>query len=71
MRIPFSRFGLPQVIMLPAIITAIMMLCLLTGLVFAPVWLLVSIQILLAALLVVSFAVGAFATNLILDWLRR
>jgi phosphatidylserine decarboxylase len=56
MRIGLTKYGLPQVVALPAIILAAMILCFLMGVVFLNTWLLIAAELVLAALLVFVLA---------------
>jgi len=56
MKFPLTRYGLPQVVLLPAIILVLMLLCLLAGFAFAPAWLVITAQIPLLALLIFVLA---------------
>jgi len=50
MRIPLTKYGWPQVAVYPAVVLVVMVVCLLTGRFFLPLWALVSIEVLLGAL---------------------
>jgi len=57
MRIPLTKYGLPQVAVFPAALLAIMAGCLPIGVFFMPAWIIISIEAVLAILLlwVLSF----------------
>jgi phosphatidylserine decarboxylase len=57
MRIPFTKYGWPQVAVFPAALLAVMICCLLIGGLFLPAWAIISIEAVLAVLLlwVLSF----------------
>jgi phosphatidylserine decarboxylase len=57
MRIPLTKYGLPQVIIFPAAIFVVMIVILLTGDLFLPVWTIIFIELVLIALMtfVLSF----------------
>lgn len=55
MRIPLTKFGWPQVIVLPMVLLAVMALFLVTGVKFLPNWVVFSIELLLTTLLLLVF----------------
>lgn len=57
MRIPLTKYGWPQVAIFPAALIAVMACCLLAGVLFLPTWAVISIEMVLAVLLlwVLSF----------------
>ena len=52
MRIPLTKYGLPEVVVFPAIILAAMALCLAVGASYLSAWAVVLIEVLLAAVLI-------------------
>ncbi len=56
MRFRLTKYGWPQVVVYPAIVFAVMVVCLLVGLVFLPVWSIISIEAILAVVLVWGLA---------------
>ncbi len=56
MRVGLTKYGLPQVVVLPAIILAAMILCFLVGVVFLTTWVFVAAELFLAVLLVFVLA---------------
>ncbi len=52
MRIPLTKYGLPQVAVLPAALLSVMTGCLLIGVLFLPAWAIISIEVVLAAILI-------------------
>jgi len=52
MRVGLTKYGLPQVAALPAIILAAMILCFLIGVVFLNIWVFMAAELALAALLI-------------------
>ena len=56
MRIGLTKYGLPQVVILPALILAAMIICLPVGRTFFELWVLVTAELILAALLVFVLA---------------
>jgi phosphatidylserine decarboxylase len=52
MRIPLTKYGLPEVVVFPAIILAAMVLSLVVGLSYLSAWAVVMIEVLLAAVLI-------------------
>ena len=52
MRIPLTKYGLPQVVVFPAIILAAMALCLAVGVSYLSAWAVISIEVFLAAVLI-------------------
>jgi len=52
MRVGLTKYGLPEVIVFPAIILAAMILCFLLGIIFLNVWLIITAELVLAILLV-------------------
>jgi phosphatidylserine decarboxylase len=52
MRIPLTRYGLPEVVVFPAIILAAMVVCLVTGLAYLNPWIVVLVEVLLAVALI-------------------
>lgn len=56
MRIGLTKYGLPQVVTLPAIILAAMIICFFTGAAFLQAWVLIAIESVLAILLVFVLA---------------
>ena len=48
MRIPLTKYGWPQVIIFPAVVLTLMVICPLAGKAFLPLWSIVSIEALLA-----------------------
>ena len=57
MRIPLTKYGWPQVVVFPAVVFAVMVVFLLSSITFAPLWVVVSVEIILAIILglVLSF----------------
>jgi phosphatidylserine decarboxylase len=51
MRIPLTKYGWPQVAVFPAALVAVMVCFLLIGVLFLPAWIIISIEAVLAALL--------------------
>ncbi len=56
MRIPLTKYGWPQVVIFPAVVLAAMVVWLLTGKVFLPLWAIVSIETLLAIVMIWGLA---------------
>jgi phosphatidylserine decarboxylase len=56
MRVGLTKYGLPQVVALPAIILAVMILCFLIGVAFLNAWAFTTAELILAALLVFVLA---------------
>jgi len=52
MRIPLTKYGLPQVVTFPAVILAVMAVYLLIGISLLPVWAIVSIELILTVVLI-------------------
>jgi len=52
MRIPLTKYGWPQVIIFPAVVLTLMVICPLAGKAFLPLWAIVSIEALLASVCV-------------------
>jgi phosphatidylserine decarboxylase len=52
MRIPFTKYGWPQIVVLPAVVFALMVAFLLGSISFVPTWVIVSIEIVLAVVLI-------------------
>ncbi len=52
MRVSLTKYGLPQVVVIPAVIMAVMVLCFLMGVVFLSTWVFITVELLLAILLV-------------------
>jgi phosphatidylserine decarboxylase len=52
MKIGLTKYGLPQVVVFPAVILASMILCLVMGIVFLSIWVLITTELVLAILLV-------------------
>jgi len=52
MKIPLTKYGWPQVAVFPVAISAVMIICLLVGITFLPAWATVSIELVLAAILI-------------------
>ncbi len=52
MRIPLTRYGWPQVAVFPVVLLAIMIVYLLIGILFLPTWAVISVELVLAVLLV-------------------
>jgi len=52
MRIPLTKYGWPQVIIFPAMVLALMAACLLFGILLLPAWAIVSIELILAVVLI-------------------
>jgi len=52
MRIPLTKYGWPQVVVLPAALLAIMAIYLLVGILFLSFWALIFVELILAALLI-------------------
>jgi len=52
MRIPLTKYGLPQVVVFPAVVLAVMITYLLVAIFFLSVWIIVSIEALLAVILI-------------------
>ncbi len=52
MKIPLTKYGWPQVAVFPVVIFAVMAVCLISGIVFLPAWATVSIEVVLAAILI-------------------
>ena len=55
-RIPLTKYGWPQVVVFPAVVLAAMIVWLLAGLMFLPPWVITSIEVLLAIVLVWGLA---------------
>jgi len=51
MRVPLTKYGWPQVVVFPAVVLTIMVAYLLVGILFLPLWAIVSVEVLLAVLL--------------------
>jgi phosphatidylserine decarboxylase len=56
MRIPLTKYGLPQVIAYPAIIVAVMIAYLFVGVLYLSAWAVISVEVLLAAALLWVFS---------------
>ena len=52
MRIPLTKYGVPQVVVFPVVLFAVMVVFLLTGTLFLPVWAIISIELVFLALLI-------------------
>jgi len=52
MKVGLTKYGLPQVVVIPAVILAAMILCFLVGIVFLSTWVFITIELFLAVLLV-------------------
>ncbi|MHC4545131.1 MAG: phosphatidylserine decarboxylase [Planctomycetota bacterium] len=52
MRIPLTKYGWPQVVIFPAILLAVMVVCPLVGKPFLPPWAILSVEALLASVLI-------------------
>ncbi len=52
MRIPLTKYGWPQVAVFPAVIFATMVVCLIVGISYLPAWATVSIELVLAIILI-------------------
>jgi len=52
MRLALTKYGLPQVVVFPAIVLAVMIVCLLIGILFLPLWAIVSIEAFVAVVLI-------------------
>jgi phosphatidylserine decarboxylase len=52
MRIPFTKYGLPEVVVLPAVVFAVMVVFLLGSISFVPPWAIVAVEIILAIVLI-------------------
>jgi len=56
MRIPLTKFGWPQVVIFPAVALGAMVICLLVGMAFLPLWAIIITETALAAILVWIFS---------------
>ena len=56
MRVPLTRYGLPQVIIIPTVLLAMTIVYLLLGVAFLPPWIIVLGEVVLAALLVMALS---------------
>jgi phosphatidylserine decarboxylase len=56
MRIPLTKYGWPQVVIFPAVVLALMIICLLAGKAFLPFWAIVAIELLLASVCIWALA---------------
>ena len=56
MKIPLTKYGWPQVVIIPVAVFAVMVFIALSAINFLPVWFFILIEILLAALLIISLA---------------
>ncbi len=56
MRIPLTKYGLPQVVAYPAIIIAVMIAYLVVGVLYLSAWAVISVEVLLAAALLWVFS---------------
>jgi phosphatidylserine decarboxylase len=52
MRIPLTKYGLPQVVVFPIVLFTVMVVFLLTGTLFLPAWVIISIELVFVALLI-------------------
>jgi phosphatidylserine decarboxylase len=52
MRIPLTKYGWPQVVIFPVIVLVVMVVCLLAGRAFLPLWAILSVELLLAVVLI-------------------
>jgi len=52
MRIPLAKYGWPQVVAFPVALLAIMAVCLLVGIAFLSVWVIVSVELVLGVILI-------------------
>ena len=52
MRIPLTKYGWPQVVIFPAVVLAAMLVYLPVGIAFLPFWVIISIEVLLAIVLI-------------------
>jgi phosphatidylserine decarboxylase len=52
MRIPLTKYGWPQVAIFPAGLLAVMVCCPLIGVLFLPAWAVISVEVVLAAILI-------------------
>ncbi|UCE99107.1 MAG: phosphatidylserine decarboxylase family protein [Planctomycetota bacterium] len=52
MRVPLTKYGLPQVVVLPAAVLLAMVACLFLGILFLPLWSIVSVEVFLAVVLI-------------------
>jgi phosphatidylserine decarboxylase len=52
MRIPLTKYGLPQVVVFPIVLFTVMVVLLLTGTLFLPAWVIISIELVFVALLI-------------------
>lgn len=52
MRLMLTKYGWPQVVIFPAAIAGVMIVCLMTGILFLPLWAVISAEVFLSAVLV-------------------
>ncbi|MHC4159943.1 MAG: phosphatidylserine decarboxylase [Planctomycetota bacterium] len=52
MRVPLTKYGWPQVVAFPAAVLATMVTCLLAGILFLPLWGIISVEVFLAVVLI-------------------